>query len=142
MLIQKGYAYIDKPFSSNLGVIIDFEYKIWRSTTSGNPGADGIGVYFFDADSTFRLGGYGGSLGYAPNTGASSPLGLAGGYLGIGIDEYGNFSNPSEGRIGGPGLLCNSITLRGPTNYTPATTIIFLKTSQLLTSITSNTNSV
>jgi uncharacterized repeat protein (TIGR01451 family) len=139
---QKGYAYINSTFPSTLGVLIDFEYKIWRTSTSSNVGADGIGVYFFDASANFALGGYGGSLGYAPNTVAGTTTGLAGGYIGIGLDEYGNFSMPSEGRNGGPGLKCNSITIRGETTNDPLTTNSYITSTQLQTSNTSNVNSI
>src|ERR1035437_287475 len=136
-LNQKGYAYINSSFPSTLGVIIDFEYKIWRDSILGNPGADGIGIYFFDTSKTFALGGYGGSLGYAPNTSLpATNTGLAGGYIGIGLDEFGNFSNPTEGRNGGLGLMCNSITLRGETTNNKNTTNPWLKTNQLQTSNT------
>lgn len=59
-------------------------------------------------------GGYGGSLGYAQRTAPAAKPGLPGGILGIGIDEFGNFSNPTEGRAGGPGCSSNTIAIRGP----------------------------
>ncbi len=39
--------------------------------------------------------------------------GLTGGYIGIGIDDWGNYSNPNEGRIGGPGFIANAVSARG-----------------------------
>ncbi len=140
---QKGFTYINSTFPSTLGALIDFEYKIWRSSPDPTyNGADGIGIFLFDAKATFTLGGYGGSLGYAPNTVAGTTTGLAGGYIGIGLDEYGNFSNPTEGRNGGIGLKCNSVTLRGPTTNKPATTNTWLATNQLQTVSSSNLNSI
>ncbi len=119
---QRGYAYINNSFPSTSGVLIDFEYKIWRDVDDNYDGADGLGVFLFDATSTFSMGGYGGSLGYAPNGGN----GLAGGYVGVGFDEYGNYSNPTEGRVGGPGEVPNAVVLRGPTTNNAATTNPYL----------------
>jgi uncharacterized repeat protein (TIGR01451 family) len=138
---QKGYAYINTSFPSTLGVQIDFEYKTWRTNT-GDVGGDGFTVYFFDASVSFAMGGYGGSLGYAPNTGDNIKTGLAGGYVGIGFDEYGNFSNGDQGRIGGPGQRPNSITLRGPTTNDPLTTNVFLSSVQLQPDPNSDINSI
>ena len=39
--------------------------------------------------------------------------GISGGYAGIGVDEYGNFSNPTEGRYLGHGADPNTVTVRG-----------------------------
>ncbi|MDP2453673.1 MULTISPECIES: hypothetical protein [unclassified Kaistella] len=131
---QKGYLYVQQSFPTSLGVIADFEYKTWRNIADTTyDGADGFSVFLFDGATTeanFKLGGYGGSLGYSPNSG-TTPTGLSGGYIGIGFDEYGNFSNPSEGRVGGPGYSPNAVVLRGPTTATAGTTNPFLKSINL-----------
>lgn len=136
---QRGFAYIDRSFPSGMGVLVDFEYKMWRSLDDNTyQGADGLSVFLFDATVPFSLGGYGGSLGYAPNTQGGSATGLAGGYVGVGFDAYGNFSNPTEGRIDGPGERPNSVALRGPTTNSPSTTNRYLAGRQLSASRTSN----
>ena len=96
------------PAADNI-VIIEFTHYAW--STSGGSGADGITVVFSDASITPQPGSFGGSLGYAQRDNGDS--GFAGGWLGIGLDEYGNFSNPTEGRLGGPGARADSITVRG-----------------------------
>ena len=126
---QRGYAYINTPFPSTLGVYVEFEYKTWRSRSDGYNGADGFSVFLFDANtSPFRIGAYGGSLGYAQREGEQ---GLKGAYLGIGFDEFGSFATNREGKNGGPNdLQPNSIVLRGPENrYYP-----YLEHKQLQTS--------
>lgn len=140
---QKGYAYVNRSFPSTLGVILDFEYKMWREveTTNGIHGADGFSIFLFDAQygpGNFELGAYGGSLGYA-NSNLNPPNqntpGLSGGYIGIGFDAYGNFTMQSEGKMGGStGLSPNSITVRGPT------TSNFSTSNPYLTGVTINPN--
>ncbi|WP_158538632.1 T9SS type B sorting domain-containing protein [Chitinophaga skermanii] len=122
---QVGWGYLNQSFPTNLGVFIDFEYVSWRRSNAGG-GGDGFSVFLFDAATpTFRIGGDGGSLGYAQH---GSVPGLAGGYIGIGIDEYGNWSRCTDSKVGGDvtttGNCANAnskdfIAARGPasTNY-------------------------
>jgi MSHA biogenesis protein MshQ len=75
-------------------IVLEIDYFAY-----GGSGADGIAVTFSDSAISSSTGGFGGSLGYARN-GAND--GFGGGWLGIGLDEYGNFPNPTEGRTGYP----------------------------------------
>ncbi|WP_152620333.1 beta strand repeat-containing protein, partial [Pedobacter lusitanus] len=114
-LTKAGFAYINQSFPSTLGVLADFEYKTWRADNPTFGGADGIGVFLFDASvSPFKLGPNGGSLGYTANAAGN---GLSGGYIGVGLDEFGNFSSGQ----GGPGQRPNAVVLRGPTTALLAT---------------------
>ncbi|KYN80216.1 MSHA biogenesis protein MshQ [Vibrio cidicii] len=91
------------PARDNL-VEVEFDHFAYDGS-----GADGIAVVLSDARVTPRAGSFGGPLGYGfkPNE-----PGFAGGWLGIGIDEYGNFSN--EGGQGSkPGRRRQSVALRG-----------------------------
>lgn len=110
---QTGFAYNNTSFDLSQGVLIQFDYATW-----GGNGADGYSVYLFDANvPTFNIGAFGGSLGYAqklPPAVTTAVPGISGGYVGIGVDEFGNFSNPTEGRYLGPGQSANTVTIRGP----------------------------
>lgn len=109
---QVGYAYAKDALPSYYGLTTTFEFYTYKSNATGYNQADGICFFLFDATvNAFRPGGLGGSLGYAQYY--NTP-GMTKGYLGIGIDEYGNFSNPTEGRNGGIGRKAGSIVVRGP----------------------------
>lgn len=86
----------------------------------GGTGADGIALVLSDAAVTPVPGSYGGSLGYAQRTNVSpAQSGFAGGWLGIGFDEFGNFSQATEGRVGGTSARPQAIGVRAAssTNY-------------------------
>lgn len=127
---KEGFMYVTQGFPTTLGVIADFEYKAWRDVSENFFGADGFSVFLFDAnitESNFKLGGFGGSLGYATYSVPANTTGLSGGYLGIGLDEYGNYSRASENRNGGmSAAVPNAIVLRGPTNSTYSNSNIYL----------------
>ena len=59
------------------------------------------------------MGAPGGSLGYSCSNANLFPNGVIGGYIGLGIDEYGNFLNPGDNTDTGPGGTANRIGLRG-----------------------------
>ncbi|WP_339868307.1 PKD domain-containing protein [uncultured Algoriphagus sp.] len=91
---QDGYVYLDLPFSPEYGIQVSFEYLSY-----GGDGADGIVFFMFDGaygdlppSLPFNIGGFGGSLGYAPRIeGAVTHPGLSGAYIGVALDEWGNF---------------------------------------------------
>jgi uncharacterized repeat protein (TIGR01451 family) len=116
---QAGAALYNAPIPASAGLDVTFDQ--WQY---GGSSADGI--TFFLANGSGQLnatGAPGGSLGYAQRNGAP---GVMGGYVGIGLDVYGNFWNDSEQRgigcppgqvspVGTAGtLLQNSVTVRGP----------------------------
>ncbi|MFV8348027.1 hypothetical protein ACNQGX_18205, partial [Flavobacterium sp. ZB4P13] len=131
---QKGFIWSDaNAFPSSYGMNISFEYY-----TYGGDGADGIAFVLFDAlVSNPTPGAFGGSLGYAQK---SAENGFQGGYLGVGIDEFGNFSNGTEGRNGGVGSKPSNVTLRGKGNGTTGATQYPYLTSVQTTVLASSFN--
>lgn len=90
------------PAADNL-VEIQFDHYAY-----GGNGADGIALVLSDASITPQPGAFGGPLGYGFKPGIS---GFAGGWLGIGIDEFGNFSG--EGGSYNIGQRRQSVAVRG-----------------------------
>lgn len=109
---QANAVYFDTPIpSAGNEVTINFGANMWGGNGFGNTGADGLTFFLYDASQSFQPGAFGGSLGYAQKTGID---GLGGGFVGIAFDVYGNFSNPTEGRVGGVGFAPNAVVARGP----------------------------
>ncbi|WED64170.1 autotransporter-associated beta strand repeat-containing protein [Synoicihabitans lomoniglobus] len=103
---QATSAYFDTAFdAAGATVYASFEYASW-----GGNGADGIAFFLFDGSTTFSVGAPGGSLGYAQR---NAEAGLAGGYIGVGIDEFGNYSAATEGKTGGIAFSPDAIAVRG-----------------------------
>lgn len=111
---EASTALHSQAISSELGVVLEYDQRLYRTNNGhmgGNPavqgGGDGIGVYLADANppnygnpnvdtSPNEAGGYGAGLGYSAvsNTGDAwcpAQQGVAGGYIGIGFDVYGNY---------------------------------------------------
>ncbi len=101
---KQGYAYYNQGFATNNGIVADFDYMSW-----GGSGADGMTMFMVDASQPFaNNASYGGGLGYCN---------LSNAMIGVGLDEYGNFSNPNDNcgtAGGGPGQTPESVVLRGP----------------------------
>lgn len=120
---QAAFTLFNRPISSTDGLTITFELYAYGGTTNPQR-ADGVSFFLLDGSvSPDNAGAFGGSLGYAQKTGIAP--GITGGYLGIGFDEFGNFSSPSDFaggpavRSGGPGQVADSIAIRagGATDY-------------------------
>lgn len=101
------------------GLVITFDFFTYNGT-----GADGISFFLIDAaiprSANPVAGAFGGSLGYANRTSPSILPGVVGGYVGVGFDEFGNYSNGTEGRTGGnpnstlpDGRVPDAVSVRG-----------------------------
>jgi serralysin len=110
---QSAFVLYSTPVDATQGLSITFDFFAYGG---GTPGGDGLSFIVLDGavGTVTSAGGFGGSLGYANRTddGAVTP-GIAGGYFGIGFDEFGNFSSSLEGRNGGTGVISDSIAIRG-----------------------------
>ncbi|MFA6189139.1 MAG: Calx-beta domain-containing protein [Sulfuricurvum sp.] len=114
--VTKDYEF---PSKENL-IVVEFQHYAYGGCFEESPASAGLGAYGADGivavlyDSAIGAsptpGGYGGSMGYAQRTGIN---GFQGGWLGLGLDEYGNFANPTEGRVGGTGFHTNAAVIRG-----------------------------
>lgn len=98
----------DFSFPTNEGVDITFTTYTW-----GGSGADGMTFFLSDADRPPTLGASGGSIGYSCSQ--TNPIfsGVDGGYMAIGIDEWGNFVNKGDNTNSGLGWIPNTIGIRG-----------------------------
>ena len=99
------------------GLDISFDYYAYRGS-----GADGLSFFLVNGATTLTApGANGGSLGYAQR---NSTPGVANGFLGVGLDEFGNYTNDTENRGNGcathpPAVQHpNFVGLRGPGNGT------------------------
>ncbi len=146
-------------FNAGQGIQITFKTVTYRGDSggAGGDGADGMSFYLIDGSVSPTgslwngIGSWGGSLGYTCSNSNPPYDGLIGGYLGLGIDEFGNFLNGQNlvsGYTGsnsatgdntayGYGYKPNRIGLRGTGNvswaYLNATYPSFYPTSKLNT---------
>ena len=112
---EAGAIISTTPFSASQGIQITFTTytyggNAYQASNKTKPGADGIGFYLIDASQYASgsaylsngyfgpgdLGAFGGSLGYSCSNGNYPYNGMIGGYIGLGIDEYGNFFNYND----------------------------------------------
>lgn len=90
------------------GNLVTVEFDQFAYKTFGTSGADGMAVVLSDATLTPQPGAFGGPLGYGYKPGIS---GFAGGWLGVGLDEYGNYAN--EGGSTNLGSRPQAVSIRG-----------------------------
>jgi type IV pilus assembly protein PilY1 len=118
------------------GVSITFKTVTYRGNSGGGggDGADGISFFLMDASKLDTsiipsggtaagdgngLGSFGGSLGYSCSNSNNPYNGLNGGYLGLGIDEYGNFLNGTVNTLGETGTTASGDNTNTGGGYQP-----------------------
>ncbi|WP_415953202.1 lectin-like domain-containing protein [Streptomyces sp. KLOTTS4A1] len=117
---QAGSWEMNDSFSSSLGFLAEFDYASWGGRQHDGKRGDGLAFFLANGAAANGVGQFGGALGYACSRSSSGWLGgtscrddgLPGAYLGIGFDEFGNFSQKLVGN-GGPGNAPNEIVVRG-----------------------------
>lgn len=103
---QAGFAISQTALPAGRGLDIVFDYFAY-----GGSGADGLTFFLIDGSASPAIAGaFGGSLGYAQRTGVA---GLVGGFIGIGLDEFGNYANGAEGRGAGCSAPLGQLGSRG-----------------------------
>lgn len=118
---QTGAVVSNFTFPSNEGVQVTFTTvtyggNAYQNSAGQKSGADGISFFLMDGAVSPNVGGNGGSLGYTCSNVNATYNGVTGAYIGVGIDEYGNFSNPNDNTVSGPGAYPGRISVRGAGN--------------------------
>ncbi|HLK77499.1 MAG TPA: putative Ig domain-containing protein [Streptosporangiaceae bacterium] len=122
-LAQEGGVFASTSVPTSQGLDVTFNSYQYGSSATGGDGIAFVlaAVNPADPQTPTTMGQPGGSLGYSAKN-ATTP-GLTDGYLGVGIDAFGNFSNKFEGtgctdpaNIAGP--MAGEVVVRGPGNGT------------------------
>jgi hypothetical protein len=141
---QEGGLVYGSSVPSSLGLDVTFNSYQYDPTVGGP--ADGILFFLAASDPTnassspITLGPLGGHLGYSADTTGGGTDGLTNGYLGFGLDVYGNYENAAYAGSGCEETLPatpESVTVRGPGSGTSG--YCFLQTQQLSGSTLDNT---
>jgi type IV pilus assembly protein PilY1 len=135
---QAGGIISNFTYPSNEGLEVTFKTVTYRGDSggAGKDGADGMSFFLMDGSVSapysgeFDVGAFGGSLGYtcsnANNDAKTHPDGttrhfdgLDGAYLGLGIDEYGNFLNGTTNTLGESGTSASGDNTASGGGYQP-----------------------
>ncbi|MFL6602690.1 MAG: pilus assembly protein [Steroidobacteraceae bacterium] len=102
---QSGAVVSNFTFDTSGGLQVTFKTVTYRGDSGGGggDGADGISFYLMDGSKAAGIGAWGGSLAYSCSNSNPPYDGLIGGYIGLGMDEYGNFLNGTTNTLGETG---------------------------------------
>jgi type IV pilus assembly protein PilY1 len=96
---ERGAILSANTFNTGAGIEVTFKTITYLGDSGGTgtggakDGADGISFFLMDGSKPAGLGAVGGSLAYSCSNNNTPYDGVNGGYIGLGIDEYGNFLN-------------------------------------------------
>ena len=113
---QTGAVVSNFTFPTNQGLQVTFKTVTYGGNGFNGTGADGIVFFLMDGAQEPNVGAEGGSLGYSCSNVNGTYDGVVGAFLGVGIDEFGNFSNPGDNTDSGPGFRAGRISVRGAGN--------------------------
>ncbi|HXZ59647.1 MAG TPA: PilC/PilY family type IV pilus protein [Steroidobacteraceae bacterium] len=131
---QNGGIVSSAPFPTGQGIAVTFKTVTYRGNSGGaaKDGADGMSFFLMDASqlntATINgvasgdgngLGAWGGSLGYSCSNTNPPYNGLIGGYIGLGIDEFGNFLNGTTNTLGESGTSATADNTASGGGYQP-----------------------
>ena len=110
---QSAYVIYNTAFPSTSGISVEFDFFSYNGSATSTTGGDGISFFLLDGTTpTITPGGFGGSLGYAQRL-LETITGIEGGYVGVGLDEFGNFSSRNDS-IGAADQRSGPATDNGP----------------------------
>ncbi len=117
---QIGAVVSNFTLPSTQGLEVTFTTVTYGGDGLRGIGADGMSFFLMDGARPPAVGAPGGSLGYSCKSAVNSNPdanrtydGVPGGYLGVGIDEFGNFANQDDNTNTGAGYRAGRIALRG-----------------------------
>ena len=110
---QTGSIVSNFTFGTADGIQVTWTSVSYGGNNYNGTGADGTVFFLSDGTIPATIGAFGGSLGYSCANGKNPSDGVIGGYIGVGIDEFGNFSNPGDNTDTGPGFHPGRIGVRG-----------------------------
>ncbi|MBD3884381.1 DUF4347 domain-containing protein [Phormidium tenue FACHB-886] len=117
---ESAFVIFNQAVDQSQGLTITFDLFSYGGTVLDGRTGDGISFFLIDGTATPTApGAFGGSLGYAQKQ-VEGIAGIAGGYLGVGFDEFGNYSTSLEGTLlqrptpaGVATAVPNSVAVRG-----------------------------
>jgi type IV pilus assembly protein PilY1 len=128
---QTGAILSNFSWSLTQDLQVSFTTVTYEGNSGGgaSDGADGMSFFLQDASNPADVGAFGGSLGYTCTNVNFDPTlrasgiprgydGLQGGFVGLGIDEYGNFLNQGDNTATGYNYVPMRIGVRGPGSTT------------------------
>ncbi len=115
---QTGAVVSNFTFGTQDGIQVTWTSVSYGGNNYNGTGADGISFFLSDGGTSASpnpptVGALGGSLGYSCSNANGTYDGVVGGYIGIGIDEFGNFGNQGDNTDTGQGFHPGRINVRG-----------------------------
>ncbi len=119
---QNGAIVWKDTFPTKKGLQVTFTTHTYGGSTATSPnrgfqGADGISFFLMDGAVAPNIGAWGGSLGYSCSNSNGNGDGLEGAYLGLGMDEFGNFLNSGDNTASGINVASLPTSPNGYNSY-------------------------